>query len=150
MRFLQLVAAFLLLAPLASAQVIYGSLVGNVRDSSDASVPGAAVRVTQTGTKLVREATTNEAGQYLFPTLPSGTYDVEVTKDGFAPFTRRALEITINSVVRVEVVLKPGTVTETIQVTAEAAVLQTDRAEVRAEVSGKTLENIPLPPGRHY
>ncbi len=142
--------AFLLLAAPAAAQVIYGSLVGNVRDATDASVPGALVRVTETGTGFVRQAPTNEAGGYSFANLPSGIYDVEITREGFTPFSRRAVEVTINTVVRVDAVLRPSAVTETIQVSAAAAALQTDRSEVRAEISGKTLENAPLPPGRNY
>ena len=142
------VLAISLLPCPAAAQVVYGSLVGNVRDSSDASVPGAMVRITETGTRFVRETTTNDAGGYTFPTLPSGTYDVEITKEGFTAFNRHGVEVTINSVVRIDAVMKLGAVTETIQVSAAAGALQTDRSEVRAEISSKILENVPLPPDR--
>jgi len=150
MRYLRVLTIISLVAAPAFSQVIYGSLVGNVRDASDASVPGATVRITEPNTGLARETTTNEAGQYSFPTLVSGLYDVEVSREGFAPFARRGVEVTINSVVRVDVALRLGAVTETVQVSASGAVLQTDRSEVRAEITSRTLENIPLPPGRHY
>ncbi len=150
MRILASLLLFLVLPAAAAAQVIYGSLVGNVRDASEASVPGAVIRVTDIRTGFARQSSTNEAGGYSFANLPGGVYDVEITREGFTPFSRRAIEVTINTVVRVDTVLRPSAVTETVQVSASAAVLQTDRSEVRAEITGKTLENAPLPPGRNY
>jgi len=73
------VAAFV--APHRSyAQVLYGSLVGNVRDPSDAPVPGAVVIITNTQTNQSRQTVTNEAGGYSFPTVASGQYNLKVTK----------------------------------------------------------------------
>jgi hypothetical protein len=134
----------------AYAQVLYGSIVGNVVDPSEAPVPGATVTVTQKETGLSRSTTTSELGSYSFPNLPAGTYEVRVSKSGFQTYTRSDVAVTINSVARVDVTLAVGAVTETVTVAASAAVLQTDRAEVRAEVAGQTLENLPVPPGRNY
>ena len=132
------------------AQALYGSIVGTVTDSSEAAVPQAKVRITQTGTNESREATTNEVGGFSFPSIPSGAYDVTITKEGFQTFTRRGVVVTINSVVRVNTGLQVGAVTETIQVASQAATLQTDRAEVRSEVATKTLEEMPVPVNRNY
>ncbi|MGC8791816.1 MAG: TonB-dependent receptor domain-containing protein [Bryobacteraceae bacterium] len=132
------------------AQVLYGSIVGNVTDPSDAPVPGATVTVTDKETGFSRSATTSEVGSYSFPTLPAGTYEVRVSKSGFQTYTRSDVRVAINSIARVDVRLTVGAVTETVTVAASAAVLQTDRAEVRAEVTGQTLENLPVPPGRNY
>ncbi len=134
----------------AQPQVLHGSIVGNVSDQSQAPVPGASVTVTQRETGLSRSVTTTELGSYSFPTLPTGIYEVKVTKSGFQTFTRSDVAVTINTVTRVDVTLAVGAVTETVTVAASAAVLQTDRAEVRAEVTSQTLENLPVPPGRNY
>lgn len=140
-----------LLAPhAASAQVLYGSIVGNVSDSSDAAVAGASVAITNTETGQTRQAVTNDSGGYSFPTVQAGTYDVRVSREGFTAFTRSKVPVTINNISRVDVVLSLGAVTESITVAAEGAVLQTDRAEVRAEISGKELVDLPGAPSRNY
>jgi hypothetical protein len=139
-----------ILAPAAEAQTLYGSLVGNVRDSSEAAVADARVTIVNKQTNRIREGVTNNLGAYNFPTIPSGVYDVRVEREGFQAFFRPDVTVSINSVVRVDAVLQLGSVTETISVTAEAAALQTDRADVRAEVDATTLVNIPVPPGRNY
>ncbi|MCZ2076854.1 MAG: TonB-dependent receptor [Bryobacteraceae bacterium] len=134
----------------AYAQILYGSIVGNVKDSTDAPVPGASVSITSRGTSQTRQTTTNEAGGYSFPTLLPGSYDVTVVKQGFQTVTRSGVEVTINSVSRTDVMLEVGIVAESITVSEGAAALQTDRAEVRAELQSRTLQNIPLPSGRNY
>src|SRR5947208_100441 len=120
-----------------SAQVLYGSIVGNVKDSTGATVPDAVVSIVQVETKRARQATTNEAGGYTFATIPSGTYILKVSKEGFSPFTENQVPVTINSVTRVDVTLKIGSVSQAVEVTAETALLQTDRSEVRAELSSR-------------
>jgi len=140
-----------LLAPsVAQAQVLYGSIVGNVKDSSDAVVVGATVVITNTETNQSRQATTDVTGAYSFPTVQAGTYSLRVTKEGFATFTRSDVPVTINSIARVDVTLKVGAVTETITVASEAAVLQTDRSEVRSEMVSREMGNLPVPLGRNY
>lgn len=153
-RYLQdCLAAILLTAGMAShaaGQTLYGSLVGNVRDASDAAVADAKVTIINKQTNQVREGFTNPFGAYNFPTIASGLYDVRVEKEGFQTFTRRDVMVSINSIVRVDAVLQLGSVTEVVSITAEAPPLQTDRAEVRAEMTSTTLVNIPVPPGRNY
>lgn len=145
------VAVFLLMAAqTAEAQVLYGSITGNVVDPSQAAVPGATVTITHRESGQTRSALTNEAGIYSFPNVPSGTYDVRVSKEGFQTYTQSDVVVTINTVTRVDVALKVGAVTESVVVAATAAALQTDRAEVRAEVTARTLENLPVFTGRNY
>jgi len=132
------------------AQVLYGSLIGNVTDPSSAAVPGASVRITHMETNESRRAQTNDSGIYSFPSIPAGTYIIEIRKTGFHPTTRKEIAVINNTVVRVDAVLQVGAVTETVQVSAEAATLQTDSADVRAEITSKTLEDVPLPPGRNF
>jgi hypothetical protein len=134
----------------AQAQILYGGLVGNVTDSTDAAVPGAKVTIHHAATGARREATTNEAGLYRFATIAPGTYTVTVQADGFRAFSRSGVEVPVNSVTRVDARLEVGEVTERITVEAGAATLQTERAEVRHEVDKATLENVPIPIGRNY
>lgn len=134
----------------AKAQALYGSLVGNVTDASSASIPGASVKITQIETNESRESKTNDAGVFSFPSIPAGTYTVEVHKTGFQTTLQHEIVVRSNSVVRADAALQVGTVSQNIEVTAAAALLQTDGADVRAEISAKTLEDTPLPPGRNF
>lgn len=132
------------------AQILYGTLVGNVTDSTGAVIPGAQVTITNEGTGATREGEANAAGGYQFPTVSTGTYRVEVRSDGFSTFTTTGVAVGVNNVTRVDVELQIGEVTEVVEVSAAVAQLQTDRAEVRAEVGTKELQNVPVPLGRNY
>src|SRR4051794_38807310 len=134
----------------AWSQILYGSLVGNVRDATGAAVPGASVVVTSKETNQVRTTTTNDQGGYSVPTLQSGTYEVRVTKAGFHPMVEGNAAITINTVSRVDFNLQVGSMSQTVEVSAHAQTLQTDRAEVRVEITTKTLTDIPVPGQRNY
>jgi hypothetical protein len=139
----------LVYAPPAWPQILYGSLVGNVKDQTDAAVGGAVVLATHKETNQSRSVTSNETGGFSFPTLQAGLYEVRVTREGFRTTTSE-VTVTINSVTRADLTLQLGAVAESVEVTAAAAVLQTDRSEVRAEVSGRTFQNLPVPVGRNY
>ncbi len=132
------------------AQILYGGLVGNVADESGGVIPGARVTVTNEQTGAQRSGETNASGVYNFPTIMAGIYTVEVRSDGFRTLSQTGVEVGVNDVTRVDVALQIGSVTETIEVSASAARLQTDRAEVRAEVDKQDLQNVPVPLGRNY
>src|SRR5882724_773144 len=127
----------------AKAQVLFGSMVGNVTDASAAAIPGATVKITEMTTNEVRTVQPNESGLYTASSLPAGTYRVEVSKEGFRTFVASDILLNQNNVVRVDAQLQVGAQTERIEVTAEAAALQTDRADVHAEVATHALENLP-------
>ena len=99
----------------ADAQVLYGSIVGNVTDSTGAAVPGATVTIEQAETKLTRELVADAAGAYHFTAVPSGTYSVTVTMNGFRSFSRKDVPVTLNSVARVDAKLDVGQLAETVQ-----------------------------------
>ncbi len=143
-------AAVLAGAPVASAQVLYGSIIGSVTDSSGAALPGATVTIEQVETKLTRELITDAAGVYHFTAVPSGTYTISIKMTGFRPYTRETVPVTLNSVARIDAKLEVGQVSESVMVSGESPVLQTDRAEVRAELKARELENLPVPIGRNY
>lgn len=135
---------------IALGQVLYGSIVGNVRDASGAAVPDAVVTITNKETNQVRTTTTNQEGGYNLPTIQSGTYNVRITKEGFRTMEEPNVLVTINSTARVDMTMQVGGVAESVLVTATAAALQTDRAEVRSEVTTKTLTEVPVPGQRNY
>ena len=147
-------AMLLLVAALGAnpmyAQGLYGSLLGNVTDPTTASVPGAKVKITHVQTDRVRETQSNTDGSYTFPTIPPGTYELEISPEGFQTFTQRNIPATINTSVRVDASLAIGAATESMEVTGQTALLQTEGAEVRSEFTTKSLSNLPLPPGRNY
>lgn len=139
------------LAPPAHGQVLYGSIVGEVRDSTGGLLPGATITVTNQETKATRETVSNASGAYRFPALQPGTYTVVVKMDGFQSFTRRDVPVTLNTVARVEAALGVGQLQESVTVSAaERPVLQTDRAEVRHELRSRELTDLPIPVGRNY
>src|SRR5262245_11502525 len=82
---------------LAGAQVLYGSLIGAVTDQNGAVLPGATVTITNKGTGQIREAVSNESGEYSITNILPGDYDVKVTKQGFSTFTQTDLKITANN-----------------------------------------------------
>jgi hypothetical protein len=143
-------AAFLASASPLAAQVLYGSIIGTVTDSTGAGVPGATVTIEQAETKLSRELVTDASGGYHFTAVPSGTYTISIKMSGFRTYTRSSVDVTLNSVARVDAKLEVGQLTETVTVSGESAILQTDRAEVRSELKARELENLPVPIGRNY
>ncbi|HZQ54831.1 MAG TPA: TonB-dependent receptor [Bryobacteraceae bacterium] len=131
-------------------QVLYGSMVGNVTDASGAAVPNATVEVTQMETQLTRKAVTDAGGQYTLSTLSPGSYNVKVTAAGFKTFDKTNVPVTLNNVSRVDASLQVGEVNQTVEVTSAAPMLQTDRADVRHDITAETIQNVPLPPGNNF
>jgi len=132
------------------AQVLYGSMVGDVKDASGAAVPGATVTITNKGTNLTREAITDDAGTYRFTDLQTGTYSLKVSQPGFKTFERTEVPVRLNDVTRADVSLEVGAAAETVTVTSTPAALQTDTSEVHVAVGASELENLPVPLGRNY
>ena len=129
-------ALTLTVAPAPSnAQVVFGSLVGNITDGTGGAIAGATVKATLTQTNETRIATANNVGEYTVSTVTPGTYTVEVTKEGFRAFVATNILVNQNNVVRVDAQLSVGATTEKVEVTAEAAAaLQTDRADSRRDL----------------
>ncbi|MFN7996238.1 MAG: carboxypeptidase regulatory-like domain-containing protein [Bryobacteraceae bacterium] len=145
-----LIAAALLFSSRASAQVLYGSIVGNVTDANGAVIPTAAVTATNQDTGVSSSAITDHAGTYQFITLQPGIYTVKVAVTGFKTFERRDVPVEANNTIRTDVQLEVGSMEQSVTVTGEPPVLQTDRAEVHTDVTTTELENLPVPIGRNY
>lgn len=145
-------ALIVLLAPpgQSDAQVLYSSVVGTVTDPSGAAVPEATVTLTQEQTHLVRTVTTSTSGTYNAATLPAGTYDINIEAKGFRTYNRTGVVVEYNSVARVNAALEVGAITQTVQVTGAAPLLQTDRADVHHNISAVQIENVPMAPGNNF
>lgn len=129
----------------ARGQVFYGSVVGTVTDASGALVPGATVTITKTETNESRTETTNGSGDYLFSTVPTGTYKVVVSKPGFADFQKAGVALALNTQVRVNAVLGLGSQAQSVEVSGDTPMLQTDSADVHGEVTAKEFSDLPQP-----
>jgi hypothetical protein len=149
------VTLVLILAGLGSAQaqVLYGSITGTVFDNSGAVVPDVRVNIINQQTGEVRTVTTNQTGGYvLLDVLPSA-YTVEVPRTAsFAAYKTEGIQLEVNRQVRVDITLQPGTVTTEVTVTSAAASLQTETAEVNADISQTQLSALPITSsaGRNY
>jgi TonB family protein len=103
-----------------NAQALYGSIAGNVKDISNAVVPGAAVKITHKGTDQTLETAASSDGSFNFPALQTGTYEIAVRMAGFKAYTRSGIEVTLNNITRSDITLEVGAVSETVSVTASA------------------------------
>jgi hypothetical protein len=135
---------------LAGAQVLYGSLVGNVADQNGAVVAGATVTIIDKKTGLTRETASREDGDYSITNILPGAYELKVTKQGFSSFSKTEMVITANNVTRADVQMKIGNVSDVVSVTADATALQTETATVKSELSGKEINAVPLARFRNY
>ncbi len=153
-RFVLLSLAVMLVAiasaRLGYAQVLYGTLVGRVEDQSAAVLPGAKVTVTNKDTGQQRETTTDESGSFAFRDLQAGVYDLKVVQSGFKSYAKAGVIVTINNIAREDIRMEVGAAAESITVTAEASVLQTDRADVSAHLDQTQVTNLPLTSGRNF
>jgi hypothetical protein len=149
-----LLLAALLLSCLFSGllfgQAVEGMLLGTVKDSSGAIVPNAKVVITEINTGVSRSTQTNASGNFVFPTLDPGLYQVAVESPGFCKAIKDRVQILVNTSVRADVELKPGAITETVTVTAEAAMLQTDRSDTGRKIEEVQLVAMPLGYNRNF
>jgi hypothetical protein len=115
---------------------------GNVQDPSGGVLPGATITVTNTGTKAVQTATSDERGQYQFAALFPGTYDLRVELSGFKSYERKALTLSPNDNRGIDVRLDVGQQSETITVTAQQEVIQTQTGAREGVLSAKQIDNL--------
>jgi Carboxypeptidase regulatory-like domain len=128
----------------ACAQTVNATLLGNVTDVTGGILQNAKITVTETQTGVVHSAVSNGSGNWNVPSLPPGTYSVSVEVPGFKKETRSNVNLLVDTTTRVDVQLQPGKVTETVEVTADAATLQTDTASTTTKIERNVLANVPL------
>jgi len=137
-------SAMYLTSPAAHAQVLYGTLTGNITDSTGAAVPGAKVEATNVNTGVIESTVTNEAGIYTLSTLLPGEYKVAISAPSFSTLTQTGIVVNVNAVTRSNGQLKVAGVTETVSVSATAEQMQTDRGDVHSDITTKQLLDLPV------
>ncbi|MGB6191921.1 MAG: carboxypeptidase-like regulatory domain-containing protein, partial [Terracidiphilus sp.] len=126
-----------------------GTILGTVSDTSGAIIPNVAVTVTNTATGQAFKTVTSSSGDYFAPALNPGTYSVSAQSKGFERSVTRGIVLNVNDKVRADISLKPGAVSETVDVTAQAVTLDTDSAALSSLVSQQQVEELPLN-GRNF
>jgi len=138
-----------LLAAVASWASINGSISGLVLDPSGSVVVGAAVTATETQTGVKSETVTDSKGFYSFPELPIGTYDVEISANGFKTFRKSGLVVDANAALRVDATLQVGQTTEKVVVNSDAVHVETESTQTGEVIEGRKIVSVPLN-GRAY
>jgi len=128
----------------ASAQVLYGSLTGNVTDKTSAAVPNAKVEAVNAATGTTKEAATDERGVFLIQDVQPGVYKLTISAPAFAALVEDGVQVLENTVRRLDVQLQLAAVGQTITVQADAAILQTDRADVNHQISTQEVDDLPI------
>jgi hypothetical protein len=134
---------FLLLSGSLFAQT-FGELSGEVRDQSGAIVAGARVTLTFTTTNATRTTQSNDAGIYVFPALQPGEYTLRAEKEGFKAYSLSAFAIQVQQSARIDIEMSVGQVSESIEVSAQAALLQSENATVGTVIDNKRILELPL------
>jgi len=141
-RYLRYLIAASILAGAATAQTT-GTITGTVTDASKAVMAGVQVTAQGKTVDVKRQSTTNSSGEYAFPFLPPGDYEIEFRHDGFATMAEKAT-LNVTERIAVNVTMKPSAVAEQVEVVATAAGLQTETAALGRVVDGKAINQLPL------
>ena len=149
MRYAQRVflsAALVLLIPIvhADAQVTTATLVGLVRDTSNAVIPGATVVATNEGTGVAREGVTDANGEFVFSALPNGVYTVKVELTGFKALEQRGMQLGAGQTVRQTFALEVGTLTETVTVAGEAPLIESSVSVQEDRLGTQEVRELPV------
>jgi hypothetical protein len=128
----------------AAGQAVTGTLVGAITDQTGAVIPNVPISITNQGTGSVTNATSNESGNYNFALLPPATYTITVTAPGFQKSITSGVNVPVNTTTRVDLTLQPGSASQSITVSDQAPLLQTDRADVSAQIEAKQVLQLPV------
>jgi carboxypeptidase family protein len=148
-RVLGLLSLCLVLTVTAWAQVQTGRIVGTIIDAQKAALPSATVTVTEAATNQTVTVRTNERGDFVVTPLNPGFYRVSVSSPGFQKTVVNSVEVQVGQSARVEVAMKVGEVTSTVEVTSSAPLLDTESGTLGHVVTNTQIANLPLN-GRSY
>jgi len=126
------------------AQSDRATITGTVKDPSSAVLPGVQVRVTNVGTNDVQVAITDNTGSFRVGNLPIGDYAVSFSKEGFKTLDRRGITLLISQVAEINAALQVGAKNETVEVTGQAPILQTEDAGVSTNLTNEAVSELPL------
>src|SRR6266480_2914664 len=147
--FALLLVLAMLFGPNALRADVTGSILGVVRDSSQGVVAGARVVATNVRTNLQQETVSAADGSYRILALPAGSYKLTVTAAGFRTFTETDIEVKVNDQLHFDVTLDVGTVTEHVEISANAVQVQTENTQLGDVIDSKKMLALPLN-GRSY
>src|SRR5437899_1259340 len=137
---------FILIA-LSSAsfgQDVSASIIGNVKDSSGAVVPGAKVTATNLDTNISKSTTSGAGGDFLIPLLRPGKYSLTVSQTGFKTYEETGIVLELNQKANIDVPLQVGQITDRVEVSSELALISTEDAAVGKVIDNKSIARIPL------
>jgi len=128
----------------AFGQTSTGTITGVVTDSSQARLAGIQLQLTNTETGVASKGETNDAGEYTFPLLNSGRYQLAAEKAGFQKYMRTDLVVELGRTLRVDLALQVGSVTESLTVTGSAPLLESETSTVGQLIENKSISDMPL------
>jgi len=128
----------------ARAQSVYGTIAGTVTDASGATIADTTVTLTNLGTSEKHTMQSSASGEYTFVNILPGRYRIEGEKNGFKKFVREPIVVEIESGLRVDIALQVGALSETVEVKAEAPLLQPETQSLGQVVEGRAVTEAPL------
>ncbi len=134
----------LVIPPHLPAQEAAGRIFGSVYDQQGAVIPGVKITVTNTATQVQRLSTTDHEGSFQVLELPIGNYTVRAEHEGFRSVISPEQKLLINQALRVDIKMEVGATTQTVEVGAEAAAVETVNSTLGQSVTGRVLTNMPL------
>ncbi len=141
---MRLLVLLVLFCAAALAQTSTGTITGIVTDPQQGRLPGAGLRLTNEATGVVVSGQTNEQGEYTFPLLASGLYRLEIEVGGFQRYVRSGMPVELGRVSRVDVTMTLGQVAETVNVSGQAPLLESESSSVGQLIENKTISDMPL------
>ena len=144
LRDVSIILVLLVLTISTSAQVTTADITGTVTDSSGQLVVGATVTVSNPKTGFSRTTTTNDSGSFRLTELPPDVYTITVEASNFSKSLVRELELNVGTTRSINIELKPGEVTETVEVTADGALVETTTSDIGRAITPKEIENLPV------
>src|SRR5215469_1512100 len=126
-----------------------GEITGRVSDASGAGIPAATMTLTNTATNGIRTTETSNEGFYTFPSVPPGSYNVKAEHSGFKVASSNNVEVQVQQTLRLDLTLEIGQISQSVEVSAQANLLQAENATVGTVVETKSITELPLN-GREY
>ena len=145
-----ILACALLLPGSLNAQVLYGSITGNVTDKAGLAMPAAQVEALNTATGVARQATTDMRGAFAFNDLQPGAYKFTISAPSFSTAVENNIQLDANTVRRVDVALELSELNQSVTVDASAVTLQADRVTVNTQISDQQVEDLPMNGARNF
>src|SRR5260370_935127 len=136
--------ALCIAAPFAGAQSTGGRIRGTVEDPSGGAVPSATLRLINEATHATREVQSGSNGEYIFIEVPVGSYEIDLTVQGFKKYVRKGIVLDLNQVLTVDIALQLGGSTDVVEVTGAPPVVDTTSTQLGAVVNSLASTQLPL------